>query len=191
MDNNQPYKTGKSKDKILNIYHENYPQDPREWDNLGKMICTHKRYNLGDKHTFNFDNHDSWDEVEKAIKREYNIAVILPLFLYDHSGITMRTTSFNDRWDSGQVGFIIATKENVREQYSVKRISPKLAEKIKGYLINEVETYDQYLTGEVYRFEVTDLNGVELDSCGGFFGADFKMNGLTDYIDKELIDSLT
>ena len=191
MDNNQPYKTGKTKDKALNIYHENDPENPREWDNLGVMVCTHKRYTLGDKHTFNFDNHNSWNEVEKAIKREYKTAVILPLFLYDHSWITMRTTSFNDGWDSGQVGFIYVTKEDIRKEYNVKRISPKLLEKIKGYLINEVETYDQYLTGEVYRFEVTDLNGVELDSCGGFFGTDFKMNGLADYIDKELIESLT
>ena len=31
---------------------------------------------------------------------------ILPLYLYDHSGLTMSTNDFGDRWDSGCVGFI-------------------------------------------------------------------------------------
>ena len=25
------------------------PSSPREWDNLGIMICSHRRYNLGDE----------------------------------------------------------------------------------------------------------------------------------------------
>ena len=25
---------------------------PRSWDNLGTMVCWHRRYQLGDKHTY-------------------------------------------------------------------------------------------------------------------------------------------
>ena len=35
--------------------------------------------------------------------------VILPLYLYDHSGITMNTCGFSCPWDSGQVGWIYAS----------------------------------------------------------------------------------
>lgn len=28
------------------------PTDPREWDNLSRMVCWHNRYNLGDSHDF-------------------------------------------------------------------------------------------------------------------------------------------
>lgn len=46
----------------------------------------------------------------------------LPLWLYDHSGITMscgaRTYPYNDRWDSGQVGWIVALKETIMAETS-------------------------------------------------------------------------
>lgn len=50
-----------------------------------------------------------------AVLEDY--AVILPLWLYDHSGITMSVGSggggnpFADRWDSGCVGFAAVTKQ--------------------------------------------------------------------------------
>ena len=191
---NEPYKTVETEKEILKIYQNCSEIDnPRDWDNLGTMACSHKRYSLGDtieKHEVNFDKYNGWGEAYEAIQRDNDTAIILPLYLYDHSGITMRTTSFNDGWDSGQVGFIFISKEKVREEYSVKRISPKLLERVKGYLLNEVETYDQYLTGEVYSFELTDIDGNHIDSCGGFYGDDFNTNGIADHVGKELIELL-
>ena len=187
----EPYKTVQTDKEVLNIYQDSSEHDnPREWDNLGTMICSHKRYRLGDKHDFDFNDYGSWDEAEEAIKKKYKTAVILPLYLYDHSGITINTIGFSCPWDSGRVGFIIISKEKVRKEYSVKRISPKLLERVTGYLKNEVETYDQYLTGDVYRFEVTDIDGNHIDSCAGFYGDDFKTNGITDHISKELAELL-
>lgn len=186
-----PYKTVKTKDKVLNIYQDNDNiNDPREWDNLGTMICNHKRYSLGDKHEFDFNEYNNWDEAEKAIEKEYKTAIILPLYLYDHSGQTIRTTPFSCKWDSGQVGFIIISKETIRKEYNVKRINQKLIDRVTQYLINEVETYDQYITGDVYWFEVTDNEGERIDSCSGFYGDDFKTNGLCDYISEDLVELL-
>lgn len=121
--------------------------NPREDDNLGLMICSHKRYNLGDKHDFNFDNHNNWDEAENAIKKQYDVAVILPLYLYDHSGITMATKPFSCRWDSGQVGFIVVSKKKIRDEYKVKRISNELIKKVTKVLEAEVKGYDNYIMG--------------------------------------------
>ena len=41
--------------------------DSRDWDNYTKLICFHGRYNLGDKHEYNHNNYDGWDEMEQAI----------------------------------------------------------------------------------------------------------------------------
>lgn len=38
--------------------------------------------------------------------------VMLPLYLYDHGGITINTTGFHCPWDSGQVGWIHTTVKN-------------------------------------------------------------------------------
>jgi len=156
----------------VKVVRDEEPNSPREDDNLGKMVCFHKRYNLGDKHNYNFHNYDSWDEMSSDIIREENVSVILPLYLYDHSGITMNTTGFSCRWDSGQVGFIFVSKNDVRKEYGVKRISKKLREKVTKLLIGEVETYDKYLTGDVYGYEVTDENDNLIESCWGFYDED-------------------
>lgn len=41
------------------------------------------------------------------------------------------------------------------------------------YLKSEVETYDQYLTGDVYGYVIEDKEGEELDSCWGFYGEEY------------------
>ena len=33
----------------LKIVQDTDPESPRTWDNLGTMVCFHKRYELGDK----------------------------------------------------------------------------------------------------------------------------------------------
>jgi len=108
------------------------------------------------------------------------------LYLYDHSGITMNTTGFSCPWDSGKVGWIFITKEKARKEFSWVRITKKRLEKIEGYLKGEVETYDQYLTGDVYGYRITDTDTEEeVDSCWGFYGEEYCMEeavGITEYM---------
>ena len=33
----------------VKIFHDSAPQSPREWDNLGTMVCWHRKYCLGDE----------------------------------------------------------------------------------------------------------------------------------------------
>jgi hypothetical protein len=156
----------------IKIEQDDCGESPREWDNLGTMACSHKRYNLGDKdHGVNFDDYNSWDEVEAGICKDNNIAIILPIYMYDHSGITINTTGFSCPWDSGQIGFIFVTKETVRKEYG--RCTKKNLEKVNNYLEGEVRTYDQFLTGDVYGYTITDETGEEVDSCWGFYGHDY------------------
>lgn len=112
-------------------------------------------------------NEDDMDyaDLYKAIDEKGT--VILPLYLYDHSGITMSTSSFSCGWDSGQVGWIYITKQQIEAEGWT-------TEQAKKYLEGEVETYDNYLTGNVYGYKVIkeDEDGDEedLDSCWGYYG---------------------
>jgi hypothetical protein len=152
------------------------------------MVCSHNRYDLGDKHNYNFNDYNSWDEVKKEIIKRENVGVILPLYLYDHSGITMNTTGFSCQWDSGQVGFIFISKQKMLLEYGGKIVTQKLKDRVTEYLKGEVETYDQYLTGDVYGYRVFKVeNGEEeeLDSCWGFYGEEECMSegvGIMDYL---------
>lgn len=157
----------------ISIETDDDPESPRDWDNLGKLICFHKRYDLGDKHNLRHEDFRGWAELEQHLRRELGAVVVLPLYLYDHSGITISTTPFNCPWDSGQIGFAYVTRETILKEYAAKSVTKALLAKVEKGLRGEVETYDQYLRGEVYGYTVTDRTGEQLDSCWGFYGSDY------------------
>jgi hypothetical protein len=149
----------------------------RDCDNVGVMVCFHKRHNLGDKHSYCFEDFSSWDNMEDHFVKngldDEPVAEILPLYLYDHDGITMNTTGFSCRWDSGQVGFIVATRKAVKDQLSISRLTKKAREKIRKALIAEVECYDQFISGDVWCFEIRDEDGEFVEGCGNLYGYDY------------------
>jgi hypothetical protein len=120
-------------------------------------------------------NRNQKDIIHKAINKHY---IILPLYLLDHSGISISTGPFSCPWDSGHVGYIYVTKEKARKEYNWKYITKSRIETIKSYLKQEVKTYDQYLTGDTYSYVISNDDNDHIDSCGGFFGHDWKKNGL-------------
>lgn len=135
------------------------PDNPREaYDHLGTMWCVpHRNYYLGDK------------DAEKPSDDD----IMLPLYLYDHSGITMNTTGFHCPWDSGQVGYIYVSKQRVREEYGVQRISKRLHRKVLDVLRAEVSEYDAFIRGEYYMFTVEDKHGLHVETVCGFDDFDY------------------
>lgn len=218
------------------------PWNPRdECEPLGRMICFHRRYSLGDKHTYKspddflgslayeqfvrqpqklFDYiktgkaksvkltysrktrewelcsqwHHScewiteaafhphfltrkpeafvdavvnalWTEDVIALLRTVPDLVLLPIYLLDHSGLSMRTTRFNDQWDSGQVGWVYADSNMILAEY--KEMNKARLSEARNLLISEVESYDRYLKGECYRYMLYQGED-EIDACSGF-----------------------
>ena len=167
----------------LEIFDDLNPCSPREFDNLGTMVCFHRRYNLGDETELKSSDFSSWEELESYLYKEEDVLIAIPVFMYDHSGLWINTTGFSCPWDSGQVGYIYISKEKVRSEYNCKRISKKLKEMIREMLCSEVDLYNDYLSGNVYGFTLTDKeNAEEIDSSCGFYGTDYIENGIFDYV---------
>jgi hypothetical protein len=160
-------KTEKHNGRTIKIIQDQEPMSPREWDNLGTMVCWHRRSNLGDK-----QSRDAPTTIEDASEIEKHGGVVLPLYLYEHSGMTMDTIGFSCPWDSGQVGIIYAEKATILKEYNVTDVTPEIRERVLKVLRSEVETYDQWLQGDVYGFVIEDAEGEHLDSCWGFFGVE-------------------
>lgn len=171
----EPIESHQLKNGKINIYIDDLPMSPREWDNIGELYIAN---------TINeMDLDIKWDDFTRESKfREYMEkkfdAIVLPVYKYEHSGIVYNTTGFSCPWDSGQCGYIIARKEVVRKEFGVKRVSKKLRERILKLLISEVETFSQWASGDVYGFEELDSEDDVINSCWGFYGNDFKNNGL-------------
>ena len=157
-----PIRTIEHEDYNIKVYHDDHAESPREWDNLGTMTCFHGRYSLGDQNFFKTSQ-----DLMKWTKRKDVISI--PLYLYDHSGITMNTTGFPCPWDSGQVGWIHVERKRVREEFKKKRVSKKLLKKVVEILRAEVGIYDSYIRGNVFGYEIEDKEGEHIDSCWGYF----------------------
>jgi len=171
---------------IVKIIEDTDPMNPRvDWDNAGTMICSHRNYTLGDEQ-FNSDDYDGWDDLKKYLIEWREAVIILPLDLYDHSGITMYIPGDggyrqHEAWDSGQVGFIYITQADIDKDWT----GDDRNEQAEKCLRAEVKTYDQYLTGQVYGFDITNpKNGECVDSCWGFFGQDYCVTEANDVADN-------
>lgn len=167
-------------------YDDDSAMNPRDWDNLGTIVAWHRRYTLGDEQPSEGvegwkERITEWEEGDEETARERfdRLFVSLPVYMLDHSGITINTTGFSCPWDSGRIGFIYVSREKLEREKMTE-------EQARECLEGEVETYDKYLRGEVYYFveeEYDEETGewVEVDSCGGFYGDEWETNGMTDY----------
>lgn len=165
---------------IVRTYYDDSPDDPRNWDNFSKMICIHKDHPyLGDKHDYKSVNYNSWDELKEQIETDHKVGVILPLYLYEHSGITISTSPFGCNFDSGQVGWVFCTQESMGTSF-IKTCGQDLIERCEVLIKGEVEYYDQYLRGEVYGYKVFKVETCnmgceheeEVEGCWGYHGED-------------------
>lgn len=187
----------------LRIIQDDSAESPREWDNLGTIAYAHSRYTLGEE---KIDDPIEWLEdmlgldrlyiespqrLASLEKRFFDKYIVLPVYMYDHSAISLSTTPFSCSWDSGKLGYIYAHKEDIRKEYGVKRITKKVRELVESILKSEINTFDHYVQGEVYGYIVEDEAGDQVDSCWGFIG-DFRAaeSGMKDHLPEELWEQL-
>lgn len=253
----------------LSVLHDDSPENPREWDNIGTMVCFHSRYKLGDEHYYDCprdffmalaeefvntesgrqvlkryadkmveqlkityspenggyvieaetykdyldDIYESEEQAKEAIlkfhqdliefpdwndmstKDMWDVfsphVVILPLFLLDHSLLSISTTDFGDPWDSGLVGWIYAPREKFVRETGFTPEELFEGGKAEEILKAEVEVYDCYLRGEVYGYLLEkrekcpccgQVKKETIDSNWGFYGDNFKDNGMIECI---------
>lgn len=108
----------------------------------------------------------SFEDKWKLLERHAHI-VFLPLYLYDHSGLSMNCGGFSDSWDSGQCGYIYTDRETIlKDGISIindkgnyikvtKRNWKECAYKI---MEGEIEIYDCYLSDDCYGYIVDELD---------------------------------
>lgn len=139
------------------------------------------------------------------------IAIIRPLSLYDHSGITIFAGAPTCPWDSGYVGWQYVTDNALANVWNGDR------DKALAYMDATLNAYDDYIRGNVYGFmlekgtltKVTteypdgitsvrdEIEWEDEDSCWGFIGdwwGKGDPTGMRDHLPREveaLFDSLT
>jgi len=171
-------------DLTVKVYQDLSPEDPRNDYNLGTMYLSHKRYDLPDE----IDNDvirdglescRSWDEVKTLIESTLDVAVILPVYGYDHSGLFISTKIepyfFHYAWDGGQLGFIYVTRDKLKEVFGWTTfiLPKKRREIVEAQLRDEVGHYDKWLRSDVWGWCVENEDGEIIDSCWGIYDREY------------------
>lgn len=203
---------------VLGMEEDGEFADPRDQDNLGTMVCWHPDYVLGDEQMTNAEGRGAIHRdrrgsastlfqtesgrtdfrdmrvVERYLRLARGAVVTMPLYLLDHSGISMSVgapspfdnpTVRHDHhgaglgWDTSMIGYIYTTRERIAELCGEPREKEHAfycpadwkgtpAEWIAEQLRNEVTYYDAWLRGSVYYWAVKDARGATLDCVGGY-----------------------
>lgn len=141
------------------------PFNPRvEYDNVATFVTWHRNYDLTDPNA-----QMTQEQMKEFMKLSRRTHEFVPLYLMDHSGLSMSTGPFLCPWDSGQVGWAYVAKKDIERGFPGCKHWRVKAKKI----INaEVETFSQYLSGDVWGYRILE-DGEEVESCWGFFGHDY------------------
>ena len=157
----------------VEIFHDHNAESPNEWhDEEVFLVGFHEREFWVQRKGFDLktvkaalfnkgrNEDDEIDPDAREIMKKYHI---IPLEAYIHSGVVLFISGgcgVDRQWDVSQVGAVFVSKQNTR----FKKVALERAKDL-------IETWNQYLGNDIYRFMVKDDDGEVLDSCSGLYGS--------------------
>ena len=188
----------------LKIQHDDDTESPRSWSNIGYFVtCDGRHYSPDRNATIEAIMRDTGEEatsqvehmklIGKEIKAQLGekVLAIYPVVKHEHGSIAYSLGTTHG-FDYSNNGFYIVTDKTAEEYGHVA--SPKKKKEFESVIKSEIETYNTWVNGYCYRFELYDSKGNIEDSCGGFFDIEdireylpdtFRKEKLEDYINDE------
>ena len=156
----------------IQIQYDRFPSNPRRNSNVGIIaVEPSNRYIESEAPYIIRFSVDPKVDLE-VLKTDFGARVIVPLYVLDHSGVSFRTTPFCDPWDSGQIGWVYATDETIRTCLGdVDLTCDTQVQRVKQAMSEEIEEFNSYYNGEVFRYFVYDRSDPAadpMDECGGY-----------------------
>ena len=184
----------------ISVYLDTLPVNPREeYDNITKMWCGHKRYNLPKEIDIDDTDCTDWvdvcDEIVEAVKSQGDeIVKSKSIYMLDHSGLRVSLEDFNDCWDSGQIGYIFITKNAIKEN----KIKDKDIDKV---IQDEFNDWKAYMEGNIYGYSILrkkvckccgNVEYENVDGLGGIIANDMEdiKKVIEEYTDKNILKDI-
>ena len=197
----------KTDDGIYHKIESDYDRDPlhprKDFDNIGKMVFKKQsRYSLGDVQTDGFAEffEDELKEIDSDICLEGCITekqlfdlwaekqfFVLPINIFEHSGIALHPGTLNTRtekWLDGSnieeitnSGFIYVPKDNKEvQEYLNEHSEEETKQWLENVFKGEIKLYSQYVNGEVYTitdsiFNPKTLNWDKQNEVFSYYGS--------------------
>lgn len=161
----------------LSVTPDTEPEDPRSWWDIPPtesesglpmffIEAAHSRYNMSWNLPSRFKDVGEfvdWKESEEA--NPESKWRFVPIYMYEHSGIALSWTPFNDYFDSGLLGFLVYyNDQTLADKIGIIDLRC-LEQTLKGI----VSSYFRYVEGDVWEYTIEDLEtGDIVDGCCGF-----------------------
>ena len=177
---------------IINVKEDEFSQNPNEWaDENWFLVGFHRDFTV-EREGFGVDvcralvskdeykaADESIKERVRKIKKQYHF---FGLEAYIHSGVVLALShegNFPDRkWDVSQLGCVFIAKAEAKTRKKAKQSAASL-----------IESWNDYLGGNVYGYEIESKDGEQIDSCWDFYG-DYRDNGMLNEAKKVVDDHL-
>jgi hypothetical protein len=179
----------------ISIYQDEMAEHPRQFDNLGTMICYKPHADLSDHEKSNCEDikdvvyqllpeehimpwiHGKGETIEDTYELSHyevmdrineELETLLSFLRHSHilEEFVIRT------YNGAKIeGVIYATHEDVKKWFLLSSLNERDIEKATKVLKAEIDEYEAYCNGEVYGYQITKKGDEEvLDSCWGFYG---------------------
>ena len=177
--------------------------NPREGDNLGTiLIAPNKSHWVASSDgvvdtsiRLGNNSYEHWENLrrEQLNLKKSDIAIAYPITKHEHDSISL-SLGYKSGWDYGVVGFVYVTKETLRKEYNVKRITKSIIERAETRLQSELNTLANWLNGDCYGWQIKeyalDDDGLDceevdtLDSCWGYLDQDYALAAMKDALNR-------
>ena len=167
-------------------------ENPRNWGALGTILSIDGANEVEGSIVSNVRQLINWNYSEEEALRKYfpDMVWFHRLYRYSHGGdVWALHDNFPDRrWDVSHAGYIIVTRQDIREYFNRQRMSDKLRQTIYDRVSQELDNFTDWSNGDVYGFMVEDSGIIDLDDVwyGWYNGVDDALANAKAMIDQML-----
>lgn len=150
----EPFEVIEHEGLTVEIHADPDAESPDMWGDDGLfLLANHREFYVRGK-----------ELTEDKVKEMEETHHVFAIEAYIHSGVCLHliNEAMIDRmWDVSPVGFAFATKK----EWETREAAEKSVRSL-------IETWNQYLEGDVWGYAIKDKDEKHLDSCRGFYGLD-------------------
>lgn len=171
---------------VIKIYQDDDCESPTAWGDNNVFLCAYHRDFWIEAPSDKFkDRIFTKDEVIEIAQKNYKHKdyFVFPIEAYIHGGVSLALSTegnFPDRqFDVSQIGAIF-----------IKKTEFKTKDKARHCAIGLINTWNDYLSSNVFGYIIEDNQGNHLESCWSFYG-DYDKDGGALSEALSLVDHLT
>ena len=192
------------------LIYDQHATNPRECDNLGTiLIAPNKAHWVASPDdvvdtSIPFGNNpcEHWENLrrEQLNLKKSDIAIAYPITKHEHGEISL-SLGYKQGWDYTVSGFVYVTKETLRKEYDLRRITKSIILYAKNCLRDELDTLTAWLNGDCYGWQIKEYaltdDGLDwkevdtLDACWGYFDKEQALDDMQDALNRLTQNPLT